>query len=68
MGRRVLQGRPTLLKQSRERGKTRFTTYAKGARGAKRLIGTILVEDGDVSKALSDPANLQILGLTRPQS
>lgn len=56
-------GRPVKLRMKRERGKLRITTYAMAARGARRTVGTILIDPDKLGLALRDPANLMRLGL-----
>ena len=58
-----MHGRPVHLRIKRERGKVRVITYARGARGARRTVGSILIEPGSLKRALSDPDTLTRLGL-----
>lgn len=56
-------GRPVRLRMKLERGKLRVTTYAMAARGARRTVGTILIEPDALEEALTDPTVLMRLGL-----
>jgi hypothetical protein len=55
--------RANRIRVKKERDKIRITTYTPGARGSRRILGSILVGPEEVNAKLSDPAVLAELGI-----
>ncbi len=58
--------RPMKIRYRLKRGKMEITTYALGARGAKRRVGSVIIQPEDLRTTLDSPAAQKVLGLDWP--
>ena len=57
------KGKVTRIRLKKERGMVRVITYSKGARGAERVVGSILANSEDLPKLLVEHETKVLLGL-----
>lgn len=55
--------RANKIRMRKIRDKWEITTYAQGARGARRIVASVLVDQKDIGKVLSSQQVLEDMGI-----